>query len=943
MPRRKQLIDYRDPGSVEEVTFHDAARRRYLNYAISVITSRALPDVRDGLKPVQRRILYTMFNDLRLLPDRKTIKCAKVVGQVLSNYHPHGDTAVYDALVRMAQNWNLRYPLVFGQGNFGSLDGDSPAAFRYTEAKLEPLSVELLDEIRQETVDFRPNYDGSQKEPEVLPARVPHLLINGTSGIAVGMATNIPPHNLREVVDACVALIENRKMSTADLVKIIKGPDFPVGGEILNSRAELRKIYQSGQGSIRVRGEYEIEKSGRRMQRIIVRSIPYMVNKAQLVERFGELAASRKVPQIVDVRDESTDDIRIVLELKGDADADQVMAYLYRHTPLQTNFNVNLTCLVPHDGSDACVPRRADLKTVLDQFIKFRFEVVRRRFEHEMRLLKERCHILEGFKKVFDALDEAIRIVRRSEGKKDAAKKLRKRFRLDEVQADAVLELKLYKLAKLEIQAILDELREKRKRIKAIKAILDNPRRIWTPVKQELKEIGERYGDERRTTVTTKGQEEASFNEEAFIVNEDALVLLSRDGWVRRVQRVSDITKVRTRQGDEIIAVLGGDTRSTVGFFSNFGTVYTIRINDVPASPRGFGDPIQRLFRFKDGERPIAAVSFDPRATPDLGSAKDAEGEIPKNHAIAVSSSGYGLRFALHPYAEPSTRVGRRFARTKQGEEIVGVSIIQGEEVLVTASRNGRALLCKVEEVNFLSGPGRGVRVIKVDKTDRVLSFDVSTRPREGLVVIRDGGKRIPILPGNYRVTSRGGKGFEVVKRGSLEEIERRALSLPDFLSTGEGEPGGGAPAESAEGDEDEHEADDEAGKTKTAAKTAAKTDEGAEDVDDADGESAAGSADETKAARKTGAKTGKKTGKSGKKARKKARKKASEKAGKKKATGSGKSARKTVKKSGGNSARKTAKKPGSKRSSGRKTANAAKNGTARGKAARKRGRKKGN
>ena len=785
MAKRKQPYDFSNPGSVEEVTFHDATRRRYLNYAISVITSRALPDVRDGLKPVQRRILYTMYHDLRLLPERRPLKCAKVVGSVLGNYHPHGDTAVYDALVRLAQSWSLRYTLIFPQGNFGSLDGDSPAAYRYTEAKLEPISIELLDEIRQETVDFRPNFDGSQNEPEVLPAKVPNLLVNGTSGIAVGMATNIPPHNLGEVVEACIALVEKRSLEVSDLVKIVKGPDFPIGGEILNSREKIRQIYEDGQGSVRVRGEFEVEKVGRGAQRAVITSIPYQVNKAQLVERIGQLVIGRKIPQIVDVRDESTDDVRIVLELKSGSDVDQVMAYLYKHTPLQSNFNVNLTCLVPQDGSDACVPRRVNLKELLVHFVDFRYEVTERRFQHELRLLNERCHILEGFKTIFNVLDEAIKIIRSSDGKKDAAEKLMRCFQLDERQADAILELRLYKIARLEIKAILEELREKKARIKEIEGILGSPRRIWTRVKSGLGEIAEKYGDDRRTKVSARGQEDVELDTEAFIVNEDALILLSRDGWVRRVQRVSDLSKVRTRQGDEIISVIGGDTRSSVVFLSNFGTAYTIRINDIPPAPRGYGDPIQRHFKFKDGERPIAAFSLDPRAVEDIGSEDEPE-FIPEVHALAVASSGYGFRFALWPFAEASKRVGRRFARLKQGEEIVSVVLVDGDEVLIIASRKGRALLCKVEEINFLSGPGRGVQVLKIGRDDRVLGFSVSTRPRQGLTVLRAGGKKIPILPENYRVTSRAGKGFELIKRGTLDSILSSPPELPEFMSDGD-------------------------------------------------------------------------------------------------------------------------------------------------------------
>ncbi len=788
--KKRSKEDFSNPGKVVEVPFHDTHRRKYLNYAISVITSRALPDVRDGMKPVQRRILYTMYHNLHLYPDRQTRKCAKIVGEVLGSYHPHGDSAVYEALVRLAQDWSVRVPLVFGQGNFGSIDGDSPAAYRYTEAKLEPISMHLLEDLGKNTVDFRPNFDGMVQEPEVLPARIPHLLINGTTGIAVGLATSIPPHNLKEVIDACIAWIENRKIETKDLLKIIKGPDFPTGGEILESRNTLKQIYEEGQGSIRMRGEYEIEKGERGSQQIVITSVPYQVNKATLVENIGQIIVSRKVPQLLDVRDESTDDIRVVMEIKKDSDPEQVMAYIFKHTNLQSKFSVNLTCLIP-GPSGALEPKRANLKTLIEQFLLFRYSVVERRFRHELRLLKDRVHILEGFKKIFNALDEAIRIIRKSDGKKDAAQKLMARFKIDAIQADAILELKLYKLAKLEIKLILDELKDKKKRIREIEAILDSPRRLWTVVKKELKEIGKEFEEKRRTKVMVSGHTETTYDEETFILDEDATILMTKDGWIRRVQRVTDLSKVRLRKDDELLTVIGGNTRSTAVFFTNYGVAYTIRINDIPPSPRGFGDPIQRLFKFKDGEKVIAAYSLDPRAVAKI---EAPEGKVPPLHAIAVSSSGYGMRFSVANYSEASTRAGRKFARVKPPtEEIVGLTLIAGKEVLITASQKGRALLCKASEVNFLSGPGKGVQIIKLDKTDRILGFSTSQRPREGLTVLREGGKKIPILPQSYRVTSRAGKGFEVIKRGRLAGIEAPEITLPDFLEAENGKGSNGS------------------------------------------------------------------------------------------------------------------------------------------------------
>jgi len=418
-----------------------------------VITSRALPDVRDGLKPVQRRILYTMWQQ-NLTADAKHRKCAKVVGDVMGNYHPHGDAALYETLVRMAQPFSLRYPLVDGSGNFGSLDGDSAAAMRYTECRLARISDELLTEIDQTTVHFRPNYDGTRTEPVVLPSRIPNLLINGATGIAVGMATNVPPHNLNEVCTALIKLLDNPDLSSVQLCRYIKGPDFPTGGQMLNSPEELKEIYKTGSGAIRLRATWEEGPVTRAGRTIYITSIPYTVNKSTLVERIADVALSRKLPPLVDVKDLSTEDVRIALELKKDADEKMVMAYLFKHTPLQTSFIVNLTCLVPTDNNpEVGRPERQDLHQMLWHFLHFRLEVVTKRLEHELAALKKRVHILEGFEKVFDALDEILRIVRKSDGKPDAAAQIMKRFDLDADQTDAILELKIYRLARLEILA----------------------------------------------------------------------------------------------------------------------------------------------------------------------------------------------------------------------------------------------------------------------------------------------------------------------------------------------------------------------------------------------------------------------------------------------------------------------------------------------------------
>jgi DNA gyrase subunit A len=755
-------------GDPQPVALHEAAQARYLNYALSVITSRALPDVRDGLKPVQRRILYTMWQQ-NLTADTKHRKCAKVVGDVMGNYHPHGDSALYETLVRMAQPFSLRYPLVDGSGNFGSLDGDPAAAMRYTECRLTRISDELLSEIDQSTVPFRPNYDGTRIEPVVLPSRIPNLLINGATGIAVGMATNIPPHNLNEICTALLKLLDNPDLSSVQLCRYVKGPDFPTGAQMLNSPEELKQIYKTGTGAIRLRATWEEGPSTRAGKIIHVTSVPYTVDKSALVARIGEIAASRNLPPLLDVKDISTDDVRIALELKKDADEKMVMAYLFKHTPLQTSFVVNLTCLEPTEANvEVGRPKRMDLHEMLWHFLHFRLEVVTRRLEHELAALKKRVHILEGFEKVFDTLDEILKIVRKSEGKADAAQQIIKRFSIDAEQADAILELKLYRLARLEILLIRKELEEKRRRARQINTLLKDEPGRWGIVRVEIEDIQKKHGDARRTSLASDAGE-AEYSAEDFIVEEDNVVLVSRDGWVKRQKEVKDVSTTRLREGDAILAVLPGSTRSSVVFFSNFGVAYSARIADIPAST-GYGEPIQRFFKLKDGERIVASLSLDPRVIGDIKPRK--EGDEPPVHAITVSSDGYSIRFGLEPFVEPSTRSGRRFARAADGAEFVGVDRVTGSEVVIAATREARAILCRVDEVNFLSGPGRGVILIKLtSKADRVLGVVVSSGDRQLMTVETSRGAEQTISTAKYEVTGRGGKGRELLQRGQFLRV----------------------------------------------------------------------------------------------------------------------------------------------------------------------------
>jgi DNA gyrase subunit A len=758
------------PTVPTDTSLVDEAQRRYLNYAVSVITSRALPDVRDGLKPVQRRLLYAMHNDLHLYPDAKFRKCANIVGTVLGRYHPHGDTACYEAMVRMAQDFSVRYCLVEGHGNFGSLDGDSAAAYRYTEARMAPLAMELLEEIKEGTVDFHPNYDGTVEEPIVLPARVPHLLANGCVGIAVGMATNIPPHNLTELCQAAIALIDDPKLECKDLLKYIKGPDIPTGGLCTNSKKELREIYETGQGPIHLRGEWKSEETKRGAPLIILTSIPYNVSKSDLVERIAEVIIGKNLPMLVDVRDESTADVRIVLELKPGADPALVMAYLYKHTPIALSFHVNMTCLVPTQNREVAGPMRLNLRSLLSEFLAFREDVVTRRFKFELAELNRRIHILQGFAIIFDALDEVIRIIRKSDGKTDAAGKLIKRFDIDAEQTDAILELKLYKLARLEIQIILEELAAKRARAKEIESILKDEHKLWKVIRGELEESAKRFPDKRRTKISGGGGDEVVFQAEDFIVDEEVTVILSRDGWLKRVREIKDLSATRLREGDAVLAALRGSTKDFLAIFTNLGSCYVIRINDVPAST-GYGEPVQKLLNFRDGERVIGAL-----VTSGNGPSAIPAGTL----AISVTRKGFGFRFNLDPHREMSTRAGRRFAKLAEGDEVVGVLPVAPKDILCVVTGDARALVCDADEAAELANPGRGVTMIKVDDEDDVLGFALGKRKdNEVLVAELESGKKIPVGPGRYQVTARGGRGHALARKAKVVRVHVPIEMLP--------------------------------------------------------------------------------------------------------------------------------------------------------------------
>ena len=767
---------------IEFVALSQETRRRYLNYAMSVITSRALPDVRDGLKPVQRRILYVMFDGLRLTPDSKPIKCAKISGDTSGNYHPHGTAAIYDALVRLAQDFTLRYPLIHGQGNFGSFIGLPPAAERYTEAKLTAIAVQLMDELRFQTVDYRPNYDGRTKEPVVLPARFPHLLVNGTSGIAVGMATNIPPHNLGETIAACVHIIDSWDAETKDIVKYIKGPDYPLGGRIITDRKELRTIYEEGRGAIKTRGEWkpDRDRKGTIDDRLVVYSIPYGVETGPLVAELGAVVLGRKLPQLLNVTDETDEKhgLRIVLELKPGSDPDAVMAYLYKHTALEQNFSYNSTCLVP-DEHGTLIPARPNLADMLRHFLTFRLATVRKRFEFQLRQLEHRIHMLEGFEILFNDLDKALKIIRNSSGKRDAADKLMKAFPLDEDQTMAILELQLYRISSLEINTIREELDEKRTEADKIRKILASEKRLWTVVKTELEELSLTLADKRRTALGSS-EEVTEFDASAYIVKENTNIVLTKEGWIKRVGRLQNVETTRVREGDAVLDVLPGSTLDTAVFFSSDGAAYTLSITDVPISS-GYGEPLTKHVKLADGAAMIAAVTTDARFTP-ADQIIDKE-QPPQPYLLIVTALGQTMRVPLSPFRLPSTKSGRRYCRLATGDRVVHVELVRDATSVFLATREARIIHFNIDDVAILSGAGRGVRGIKLEAKDTVLGAALMARPSDCLRVKTSGDKTLTCGQQKYAITSRGGRGFRAAHRSTFEEILRPDIQLIDWAA----------------------------------------------------------------------------------------------------------------------------------------------------------------
>jgi len=734
-------------GIIQPIEIAEEMRSAYLDYAMSVIVARALPDVRDGLKPVQRRIIYVM-HQLGLQHDAPFKKSARIVGDTLGRYHPHGDAAVYEAMVRMAQDFTMRYPLVDGQGNFGSIDGDPPAAQRYTEARLTVMAEEMLRDIEKETVDFGPNFDATLEEPLVLPAAIPNLLLNGASGIAVGMATNIPPHNLNEVCAALSLLIENPEATTEDLMRVLPGPDFPTGGIILGQEG-IRAAYSTGKGHFVVRAKAHVEEATRGRASIVVTELPYQVNKARLLERIAELVKQDRLTDISDLRDESDrSGMRIVITLKREAQPEVVLQQLFKFTQMQVTFAVNLLALV--DGTQ---PRLLTLKRMLQHYITHRQEVILRRSGFELDRARNRVHILEGLRIALEYLDEVIETIRRSQNAETAKANLMRRFKLTEVQAQAILDLQLRRLAALERKKIEEEYRETLRRIAELEEILSHPRKVLELIQAELRELAARYGDDRRTRILS--EEAAVITAEALIPEEEVLVTVTERGYVRRAsleacRRRRRVPRTREQDADRIAAI--GNTREEMLFFGERGRCYPVKVHQLPEAEReARGLPLSNVIPIDPQERIVGMVSVADYEAPLRLVLLTRQGRI-KQTALGEFRGGRGN--------------GLVALTLEEGDALVGVALAQGTEDVLVVTARGQALRFSLEEVRPMGRSAAGVKAISLGAGDQVVGMEVVRRPEAALLVVAaDGyGKRVSLS--EYPRQGRGGKGVVTVRAG---------------------------------------------------------------------------------------------------------------------------------------------------------------------------------
>ncbi len=814
------------------VDLEDELQERFLTYALSTIISRSLPDVRDGLKPIHRRILYSMGEN-GLKSSARHVKSAKIIGDVLGKYHPHGDSSTYEAMVRLAQDFSMRYPLIDGKGNFGSVDGDSAAAYRYTEAKLTPVTDLFLQEIKQQTVNFRDNYDNTIQEPEVLPVKLPGLLLNGSSGIAVGMACSFPPHNLKEVVAVLLKLIRNPELSTEKIMETLKGPDFPTGGIIITPHTEILNAYRKGHGSVRVRGCWEQEEMKYGKVRIVITALPYGVNKAKLAESIGKLVSLKKLPLISDLRDESTSTMRLVIELKADADADKVMAYLCRHTDLEKNFPLNFTCI-----SDGNRPEQMGIRGIFLSFLRFRKEVIINKLEFELSHLLTRLHILEGFLKIFSDLDRAIALIRASKSRKEAHQKLMDAFSIDEEQSNAILDMRLYTLVGMERETIQKEYDEKAQRVAQIRTLLGSEEKIYALMAEEFKETGKKYGDARRTLFHAD-KETIAVKDEDFLVHETVTLSLSRKGLVKYVKGRVEPSALRMKQDDSLHLSLTLDTSRLVAFITDRGKVYTSKMYEFP-SGSGYGAPIQSLYNFADGESVLQMIPAEAEAYHDeirenlaasifakgkkseteradlllLNKQNDEKETISENNDFSSSlfsetkavtpqlqSERYELSFkkpevlrekiktlieggSITPTLLLAHSNGKGFRlpfsqlreTTKNGrtlfnlndDERLTIAEVLYHPYLLLATDAGTLLMIKSEEVSVMNGPASGIILMRTDGEQ--LQYALPCNFIETLLLQVEGGREKRLSTSSVQLRKRGGKG----KRGFFVKKGKR-------------------------------------------------------------------------------------------------------------------------------------------------------------------------
>lgn len=731
---------------VEEINISNEMRSSFLDYAMSVIVSRALPDVRDGLKPVHRRILFAM-HDLGMTADKPFKKSARIVGEVIGKYHPHGDSAVYDTMVRMAQDFNYRYMLVEGHGNFGSVDGDSAAAMRYTEARMSKISMELLRDINKDTIDYQDNYDGQEKEPVVMPARFPNLLVNGSSGIAVGMATNIPPHQLGEVIDGVLALSKDPDMTIHELMDIIPGPDFPTAGLILG-RSGIRKAYETGRGSITLRAKVEIEEKANGKPTIIVTEIPYQVNKARLIEKIAELARDKKIDGITDLRDESDrNGMRIVLELRKDVNANVLLNNLYKHTALQTTFGINMLALV--DGQ----PKVLNLKQALQHYLDHQKVVIRRRTQFELRKAEARAHILEGLRIALDHLDEVISLIRNSETTDIAREGLMTKFNLSEKQAQAILDMRLQRLTGLERSKIEEEYQELVKLIAELKAILADEEKVLEIIRNELIEIKERYNDERRTEIVSGGLDQ--IEDEDLIPRENVVITLTHNGYIKRLPLSTYRSQKRggrgvqgmgTNEDDFVEHLLTTSTHDTILFFTNKGKVYKTKGYEIPEYSRtAKGIPIINLLEIDKDEWINAIIPV--------------EEFVDDWYLFFTTKEGISKRSPLSSFANIRTS-GLIAIHLREGDELISVRLTDGNRHIIIGTKKGMLIRFPETDVRSMGRTATGVKGITLDKDDEVVGMEILEEHNDVLIVTKKGyGKRTPAS--EYRIQGRGGKGIK--------------------------------------------------------------------------------------------------------------------------------------------------------------------------------------